>query len=69
MVGDRLAAQPRDLSMYNESIGEWCTRNVTGALWGRYCTANGTCDPFFESADISITHGIPGMTSGIIKGT
>ena len=45
-------------------------KNVTGDIYARYCTDNGTtvCDSYFTDNEVRYIPGIPGMASGVIKG-
>lgn len=58
---------PEDMSVYNESQ-PWCTKNMTGDIWHRYCGNSTTmeeCDPYFQQQDIIYKHGMPGMFSDV----
>ena len=72
MLGDSLLMYPHEGTSDNISV--WCSKDeTTGALWQRYCTRSdngtGVCDDHFLNDNISIIAGIPGMASGILKGT
>ncbi|XP_063928306.1 solute carrier family 12 member 4 isoform X3 [Zophobas morio] len=44
-----------------------CHKNISGAIYQMFCP-NGThsCDPYYESHDVSIIQGIKGLSSGVL---
>ena len=68
LVGEKIM-RPPDGNIYNGT--DWCTSNVNGVLWDRYCNQTNeitTCDPYFLANNVSWVPGIPGMFSGQING-
>ena len=78
MLGDRLLIPPgvhhgvshpstHDINITDHDPGAWCTANVTGDIYNRYCSdVNGTtqCDDYFLNNEVVYKHAIPGMFSG-----
>ena len=51
----------------------WCNRNETGPLYKAYCSVQNTTDEqelcqFFQTTDIKMDRGIPGLSSGVFMG-
>lgn len=44
---------------------------VTTALWRLFCESaelNATCNEYFDTNNVTVVQGIPGLTSGVISG-
>ena len=55
---------------YNQTMQDlnWCSKDPTGDVYHRYCDDSGTCDNYFLDNNVTYKPGIPGITSGVIKG-
>lgn len=59
VLGKRLV---KDISL------EHCNKTVGGPLHELYCSNTSSCDPYYETHNVSIVRGIKGLASGVFMG-